>query len=281
MVSICRTGDTGEKMAGRKFSYEEPREALTSRITAHRQYSDFDLHGWIRKKFAISSGSRVLDLGCGNGNFTGLFWDSVKPGGSVVGLDKNSGVIADARKIHKGLPKDRVKYFVQDFDEPFPDFGISFDWIFSVYSLYYTEDSGRILDVTKSLLAPQGAYVVIGPGPKNVRDLTTFSEKLTGRKANKEHLERIERISGEFYPLFMKIFSKENVTYEESDTLMTFPDAKSFGEYYWSTLLWRDSVEDFSAEKIEFLKGETLKYAAAQAPIQIKKQISCLVGRLT
>jgi len=268
-------------MTGKKFSYEEPREALSSRITAHRQYSDFDLHGWIRKKFGISSGSRVLDLGCGNGNFTSLFWDLVKPGGSVIGLDKNPEVIADARKIHKRLPKDHIEYYIHDFDRPFPDLDRPFDWIFSIYSLYYTEDSARILNVTKSLLASQGTWVVIGPGPKNVRDLTKFSEKLTGQKANKEHFERIERIFNEFYPLFMEIFPKDNVTYEEINTLMTFPDAKSFGEYYWSTLLWRDSVKDFSAEKIEFSKRETLKYASAQAPIQVKKQISCLVGRLT
>lgn len=268
-------------MAGRKFSYEEPRKALSARITAHRQYSDFDLHEWIRKKFVISSGSRVLDLGCGNGNFTNLFWDLVKPDGSVIGLDKNSEVIADARKTYKKLPKDRIKYYVQDFDKPLPDLGMLFDWIFSIYSLYYTEDSVRILNIAKSLLAHHGTCVVIGPGPKNVRDLTEFSEKLTGRKSNKEHFERIERISNEFHPLFMKIFPKENVSYEEIDTLLGFPDAASFGEYYWSTLLWRDSVKDFSAEKIEFLKKETLKYASTQAPIRIKKQISCLVGRLT
>lgn len=267
-------------MAVKKFSYEERGKALSSRITAHRQFSDFNLHEWIQKKFVISSGSRVLDLGCGNGNFTNLFWDLVKPGGSVIGLDKNCEVISDAREIHKRLPKDQVKYYIQDFDKPLPEFSMFFEWIFSIYSLYYTEDSARILNITKSLLAPQGTYVVIGPGPKNVRDLTEFSEKLTGQKADKEHFERIERICNEFYPLFMKIFPKENVRYEEIDTLMTFPGAKSFGEYYWSTLLWRDSVKNLSAEKIELLKNETLKYASAQVPIQVKKQISCLVGRL-
>lgn len=267
-------------MAAKRFSYEEPRKALSSRIAAHRQYSDFNLHEWIQKKFAISSGSRIFDLGCGNGNFTNFFWDLVKPGGSVIGLDKNREVISDARKIHKRLPKNQVKYYVQDFDKPLPEFAMFFEWIFSIYSLYYTEDSARILNITKSLLAPQGRYVVIGPGPKNIRDLTEYSEKLTGQKANKEHFERIERIYNEFYPLFMKIFPKKNVSYEEIDTLMTFPGAKSFGEYYWSTLLWRDSVKNLSAEKIELLKNETLKYASAQVPIQVKKQISCLVGRL-
>jgi uncharacterized protein YdcH (DUF465 family) len=130
-------------------------------------------------------------------------------------------------------------------------------------------------------LISKGEFVVIGPGPKNVRDLTDFSEKLTGLKANNEHFERIERIRNEFYPLFMKIFPRESVVYEEIDTLMTFPDAKSFAEYYWSTLLWRDSIKNFSAERIEVLKAETLKYALARPLIQVKKQISCLVGRLT
>lgn len=268
-------------MIGKKFGYEEPPKALSSRIAAHMQYSDFSLHEWMKKKFAISPGNRILDLGCGNGNFTRLFWDLVKPDGSVIGLDKNSDATSAARQAHKELPGARIKYIVHDFDKPFPDLNMLFDWIFSIYSLYYTEDSACILSATKSLLASRGTYVVIGPGPKNVRDLTDFSEKLTGRKANKEHFARIERIHNEFYPLFTGIFPEENVTYEEIDTVMQFPDAKSFGEYYWSTLLWRDSVKDFSAEKIDFLKAETLKYASVRQPVKIKKQISCLVAKLS
>ncbi len=267
-------------MSNQKFSYEEKKDALSSRISAHLQFSDFNLHNWIKQNFDIASGSKILDLGCGNGNFTNLFWDFVQPQGAIIGLDKNASVIEEAKEQKKNLPQDKVKFFVHDFDKPFPDFGMSFNWIFSIFSLYYTEDSNKLLEKTKSLLAKNGTFVVIGPGPKNVRDLTDFSQKLTGQAPNNEHFQRIERICNEFYPQFKDLFGKTNVTYQEIDSVMTFPDAESFGQYYWSTLLWRESIQSFSKEKVEALKQETLKQVSRQNPIVIKKQISCLVGKL-
>lgn len=267
-------------MPDTKFSYDEPREALSSRISAHLQYSDFNLHDWIRNRFAVASGSKVLDLGCGNGNFTHLFWECVRPHGAVIGLDKNAQFIMDAKKNNKELPQALVKYFVQDFDRPLADFGMRFEWIFAIYSLYYTEDSVRILEITKKMLSSGGALVVIGPAPGNVRDLTDFSRHVTKKDPHKEHFERIERISKEFHPLFDKMFGKANVAYEEINSVMTFPDAQSFAQYYWSTLLWRESIQDFSADKIELLKAETLKRASTLGTLHIKKQMSCLVGKV-
>ena len=266
-------------MPDKKFSYEEPQEALSSRISAHLQYSDFNLHDWIKNRFVIACGSKVLDLGCGNGNFTHLFWECVRPDGTVIGLDKNAQVIMDAKKQNKGMPPSLVKYFVQDYDRPFADLGMRFDWIFAIYSLYYTEDSARILDITKKMLSSGGTFVVIGPAPQNVRDLTDFSRDLTKKDPDQQHFGRIERISKEFHPLFDQMFGKANVTYEEIDSVMTFPDAHSFAEYYWSTLLWRESIQGLSADKIGSLKAETLKRASTLPALQIKKQMSCLVGK--
>ncbi|MBF0618897.1 MAG: methyltransferase domain-containing protein [Candidatus Omnitrophica bacterium] len=263
-----------------QFSYHEPNKALHSRINAHQQYSDFDLHDWVSKKFPIVSGDDILDVGCGNGNFTALFWKAVGPDGRVFGFDKNAEAVADARAAYGALSPVNVKYYVQDFDQPFADFGRPFDWVFSMYSLYYTEDSHKLLERLKGLLSPRGVFVVIGPGPDNVRELTAWSESLTGRKADKEHFGRIERIACEFRPMFEKFFGKAHVSYEQVDSVMSFPDANSFAEYYWSTLLWRDSIKGLPPERVDALKAETLAYASRQLPVQVRKQMSCLIGRM-
>jgi len=263
-------------VADSKYGYEEPKAALGARIAAHAKYSDFNLHEWMNARFMLKSGDKVLDLGCGNGNFTHLFWDSVKPSGIVIGLDKNAGLIEEAQNRYADLPDDRVRFLIHDFDEPFPDLRTSFDWIFAIYSLYYTSDSMRIMQSVRELMVQGTKFVVIGPGPENVKDLTELNTQLTGREPEEEHVGRIERISKEFHPLFGQIFGESQVIYEEVNSKMEFPDWQSFGEYYWSTLLWRQTTEGFSDEKIESLREEVKE--GITYPVRIKKQMSCLIG---
>ncbi len=265
-------------MVNKAYSYEEPKQALNSRISAHAKYSNFNLHEWIKERFRIQEGDRLWDLGCGNGNFTGFFWELVKPSGSILGMDKNSDLIKEAQGKYKELPKKNVQFMIHDFDDPLPDTGMSYKWIFSIYSLYYTEDSLKLMQVLKNQLAPGGALIVIGPGPENTKDLNEFNYSLTGKNPDEEHIKRIERIANEFKPLFEKIFTKELVEYEEIDSVMNFPDIESFSEYYKSTLLWRQSTKGFSDDKIKEIEVKIKEMIPNS--IQIKKQMSCLVGRI-
>jgi len=267
-------------MTEKKYAYEEPKQALNSRINAHSKYSDFNLHAWIKNRFKIRRGERILDLGCGNGNFTLLFWEAVGPTGFVLGLDKNAQLIEEVKNKHAGILGSHVQFKVHDFDDPLPQEARDFNWVFANYSLYYTENSLKILQAVKNRLTPGGTFVVIGPGPGNAQDLSEFSHRLTGKKPNREHTERIERIAKEFRPLFEKIFGKEHVRYEEIDSVMEFPTAESYAEYYWSTLLWRESTSGRSSEEIKMLQEETLKRVSSSLPARINKQVACLTGRV-
>jgi len=261
-----------------KFAYNESKKALNSRISTHLKYSNFNLHEWISQKFSISKGERIFDLGCGNGNFISLFWDRVKPEGYILGIDKNNSLIQEAQDKFTELPQDHVDFQVCDFDSLTISDQEKFNWVFSIYSLYYTVDSLKIIEKVKSLLIPGGTFVVVGPGPSNIKDLMEFSFELTGVKARKEFVDRIERIEKEFRPRFEKIFSQETVTYEEIDTVTKFPSAGEYAQYYWSTLLWRESIEHLSEKEIDEMKQKTLSKLKASNSLIIKKQMSYLAG---
>ena len=265
----------------KKFSYQEPKKALNSRIAAHAQYSNFNLHEWIKTKFKIKPGENILDLGCGNGNYTKVFWEFIKPDGHIIGLDKNENLINEAKVNYDDLPQEQVKFSAHNYDEPFLETGLQFDWIFAIYSLYYTEDSLKLVDVLKEQLKPGGKFVVIGPAPENAKDLSDFSYGLTGIKPNKEHMERIERIENEFKPLFEEIFEKDNVQYETVDSVMEFPMAESYAEYYYSTLLWRESTEGRSDEEVKSLRNNAMTKLSQSLPAKIQKQMSCLIGEVS
>ena len=52
----------------------------------------------------LRPGQSVLDVGCGSGAITRGIAEAVGPGGRVLGLDLNAGLIARARRAHGDLP---------------------------------------------------------------------------------------------------------------------------------------------------------------------------------
>lgn len=268
-----------------RFGYVEPPKALDSRIESHKKYSNFDLHQWIRENFRLAPGDSVFDIGCGNGNYTSIFWDAVKPSGVVFGLDKNAALISEARKQHAALPAGNVLFEVGDFDRPFPiPAGLKsvaagkLDWAFSIYALYYSADCARLARELHGYLKSGGRFVVIGPGAENALDLVEINQRLTGNRPNREYFERLDRIQREFAPIFAELFGAGAVTTQTLDSVMSFPTPQSFADYYWSTLLWREAVEGRPEAEVEAIRARTLELAALKLPVDIKKQVACLVA---
>lgn len=257
------------------YGYEEAPQALGKRIQAHSRYSNFNLHQWIQKNFPLKKGDAILDLGCGNGNYASLFWEQVKPDGFILGLDKNEELIAQAREQHAS---DRIRFQVQDFDQGLTLEG-TFQWIFAIYSIYYAADGKRLVEAALEYLAPGGRFVVIGPGPKNVQGLLELTERLTGKPTSSKVNQHLTRISEEFKPWFDALFAPENVTQHTIDTVMEFPNAEAFGDYYWSTIFWREGTASLATKEVGRLKSLSLKWSGSALPIRVQKQIICLAGK--
>ena len=259
-----------------KLKYDEPAASLNSRISAHANFSNFNLHEWIDSKFDVSEGDNIFDVGCGNGNYVELFYSKIKEAGLIYGVDKNQNLIDEAILRHIHLSKN-VHFEVGDYDY-INNINKSFNWIFSIYSIYYTADSQALIKKLKETISPGGKFVIIGPGSNNGIDLDDFNFKVTGVLPNQEHIVRTRRIESEFSPLFKKIFGEDNASLEIVDTAMIFPTINDYAEYYWSTLLWRDSVEDLSADSIQMLKDKSLAILSENKEYKVSKQMACLIG---
>jgi ubiquinone/menaquinone biosynthesis C-methylase UbiE len=259
-----------------KLAYHEPHTSLNNRIAAHAKFSNFDLHQWIDSRFDIKEGDSIFDVGCGNGNYVEMFLNKIKEKGIVQGVDKNEELINEANSKYGDLYSN-VYFNVGDYDS-ISNINKSFDWIFSIYSLYYTSDSRALINKLKGTLSSSGKLIVIGPASNNATDLDDFNFKVTGVLPNIEHKLRTERIESEFLPLFEAMFGKDNTKLELIDSVMSFPSVNEFSTYYWSTLLWRDSVANFDSDYVAKLKRKTLKILSSYDDYVVKKQMSCLVG---
>ncbi len=259
-----------------KLGYHELQKSLNNRIMAHSKFSNFNLHEWINSNFSIKHGDNVFDVGCGNGNYVELFLNKIKDDGVLYGIDKNQDLINEA--ITKYVKKySNVRFDVVDYDL-FDSINENFEWIFSIYSLYYTSDSKALISKLKNYLSSDGKFIVIGPASKNAVDLDDLNFNITGVLPNEEHRIRTERIELEFFPLFEKIFGIDNTSLKVVDSVMTFPTIDDFSSYYWSTLLWRDSVVSLDAGSVNKLKDKTLEMLSDYDDYTINKQMCCLVG---
>ena len=131
----------------------------------HREHDD-----WFLTAFPVRGTDRVLDLGCGSGDFTRVVAGLV-PEGEVVGLDAQPSMLAAAESV-AGPNQSFVLGPVQDLDTLFPAPGAdgSFDAVTSRAVLHWVPatDHPGVYAAAHRLLAPGGWLRVECGGAGNV-----------------------------------------------------------------------------------------------------------------
>ncbi len=105
----------------------------------------------------LRPGMAVLDVGCGSGAITRGIAEAVAPGGRVVGLDINPGLIAEARQPHADVPG--LSFELADLDrynQP-----ASFDIVTAARVVQWLADPLGALRKMAALLKPGGRLLVL------------------------------------------------------------------------------------------------------------------------
>ncbi|KAA5826105.1 methyltransferase domain-containing protein [Saccharopolyspora hirsuta] len=119
--------------------------------------------GWYRlpPRARPPVGGRVLDIGCGPGNFTAVLGRQVGPAGLAVGLDVSGPMLARAARTQTS---DNVGFIRADARElPFPDG--TFDLVTSLAALQLIPAPEDVLAAACRALVPSGWLAVMVPTP--------------------------------------------------------------------------------------------------------------------
>jgi SAM-dependent methyltransferase len=105
------------------------------------------IHSKLIHHAAISSGQRVLEIGCGTGNLV-ILAKRLCPAAQVVGIDPDPKALALARR--KAERRGAAIQFEQGFSEelPYPD--ASFDRVLSAFMLHHVQSDAKSLVVQES-----------------------------------------------------------------------------------------------------------------------------------
>ena len=142
--------------------------------TAHHRVHDAE----VLATTPISPGDRVLDLGCGAGDFTRTLAD-LTPAGEVVGLDPQPALLAEARR--RAGPNQRfVQGPVQWLDRLFPD-DAQFDGVMSRAAMQWVPwaDHPAYLAESRRLLKPGGWFRLEMGGAGNITELAAKLEAIS------------------------------------------------------------------------------------------------------
>nr|VFJ67622.1 MAG: Ubiquinone/menaquinone biosynthesis C-methylase UbiE [Candidatus Kentron sp. FM]VFJ67803.1 MAG: Ubiquinone/menaquinone biosynthesis C-methylase UbiE [Candidatus Kentron sp. FM]VFK16773.1 MAG: Ubiquinone/menaquinone biosynthesis C-methylase UbiE [Candidatus Kentron sp. FM] len=127
------------------------REGDVTYIQAAQRMTEF-----IFSNSGIGKNSRVLDLGCGNGNSS--FWLAEKTGCEVVGIDLANARIENAKQKSREYPFLKVYFQVASItDLPFEDNRFTHVW--SEAALYHVHDLKKGLQEVYRVLEEQGIFV--------------------------------------------------------------------------------------------------------------------------
>lgn len=121
------------------------------------------LHNEVLDKLEIKGGERILDAGCGTGNFEKLLIEKGIDSVRVEALDFSSAMLKRAKQ-----KSNNHSINFQQFDLnnklPFPD--NHFDKIVSVNAVYALKDPGAAIQEFTRILKPKGKIVIASPQHK-------------------------------------------------------------------------------------------------------------------
>jgi SAM-dependent methyltransferase len=139
------------------------RERLLSQTIVYKTFKKLVLpdHAYQRivdSMFDADDGARVLDLGCGYGDFTRFFAGRCR----YVGIDHNPGYIETARRINAGLD---AEFICADVTDPVVAEKGPYDLVFLAGVLHHLSDTqvAELAGQVAPLLGRSGRFVALEP----------------------------------------------------------------------------------------------------------------------
>ncbi len=133
------------------------------RIWEHQEPA-FDVVSWAIELAGVTSGMRVLDLGCGNGRY---LMSMAALGATPIGVDVSAGMLASC-PAGALVAADAVEL-------PFPE--AIFDTVLAPHMLYHVSDRISAAREVRRVLRPGGTCVAVTNGAGHLASLRDLVEK--------------------------------------------------------------------------------------------------------
>jgi len=249
--------------------YNESVSDLENRIRAHKRFSKTSLEKVLKACLDhVHNNSKILDLGCGSGNFYELFASKAQ---CYVGIDISKDLLQEF-----SCKRQQGALLINSSMDALPVFQHgSFDAIFSVYSIYYTMRPVDLVKNLHSLLSDDGYLFVVGPSKStHAVEINEFCKKIiVGKGPVVKKNVRIDNFHSKIVPEIFRRFSTANL--DEVDGSLYFPSSEEWAKYVCSTPQVRE-CSDLHAEE---LLARATEYSETNNCLLVSKYITVVTAR--
>lgn len=257
-----------------QIGYRETEDKLHIRIKAHTQFASFKLDDWLFDWLGHACGQRLLEIGCGDGNFFSIYARALGEGGMIIGLDLCKDLLRKARQHSRALPTPAV-FLPWNFDDhPWPLLDEEVDILIAPYSAYYSKDVPAWVEDALRVTRSGGRLLILGPTRNNAEELYWLNEYVYGIRTVAEIDETTIKLEASFLPELRERLGG-NVRWTILDRQIIFPSAIEFARYYQATMLFDRTCQQLG-RTITF---EEVLAAAQKTNLRLNKQIICIEGR--
>ena len=256
--------------------YQETEEKLKIRIHAHTAYANFQLEDWLSEWLSNADGCRLLEMGCGDGNFFPTYAQVLGERGFIIGCDIDHHLLRKAREVSRELATSAI-IVPWNFDiHPYPFLDEEVDVLTAPFCAYYTRNVSGWVEDSVRVVKKGGKLLLLGPTKDNAQELYELNEMVTGIKSVPETDETSTKLEEIFWPELVKR-SECEVKKTILDRQIIFPSAEDFVRYYFATWLYEKTKETVP-EPIEF---DHVIDAARSTSLRLNKQIVCIEASKT
>ena len=171
---------------------------LEARIAIHEKFrtNTESFHKWVWNNLKISQPIKVLEVGCGTGQFWTENYDSLPSDSHLTLTDFSEGMI---EKIKSNVKHSNIKFEVAGIEDlPYND--NSFDLVMAHHVIYHSSDKDKAISELKRVAKPNG-----------IISITTNSEK---------HMLNVYTISYSIDNNFSMVRNIDGFTEEDADSLL-------------------------------------------------------------
>jgi len=205
---------------------------ISVRIRLHTLYSQNkeQWFPWIYRNSGIKSGMKVLELGCGNGDFWLQNIEKLPKKVNIILSDNSEGVLKEAESRFN-LNDNRFSYKIINMDRiSAPD--SSFDLVIANHVLFYASDITKTLTRIRRILKPGGTFICSTYGPRHMKEISDLVKRFD---------DRIILAAKDLYEIFGKTNGKEilshtfnTVEWREYEDSLIVTDANDLTDYITS-----------------------------------------------
>ncbi|HEV2661453.1 MAG TPA: class I SAM-dependent methyltransferase [Ktedonobacteraceae bacterium] len=181
---------------------------LNARIQLHQRFgtSKIDWHHWVFEQFALTAGSRILELGSGPGHLWQKNLDRIPPRCQITLSDFSEGMLQEA-KNNLAESAERFSFQLVDAQSiPFED--ASFDVVIANHMLYHVPDHERAFSEIRRVLQPQGRFYAATNGEAHLQEIRELVQRVfsssSGRKRSESSFS-LENGAAQLAPWFSHV----------------------------------------------------------------------------